>query len=70
MENTFTSLVHGTLGIGLLAVIGWAIRLESRMSVLEKVPESMEKLFNSKFDSLEKQVSEIHALLLTALRIK
>lgn len=70
MESAYASLIHGTLGLVVMGIVGWAIRLEARMSVMERVPESMKELFNSKFAALEKQMSEIHTLLLTALRIK
>lgn len=51
------SAVVGVIGAALLAVIGWAFNLQSRVSVLEADKVSLRELLDAKLESISGQIA-------------
>lgn len=51
--------IVGVLGVGLLGVIGWAIQLGNRVSVVESQRNDLLVLINSKFEEVYRRLDRI-----------
>jgi len=55
--------IVGVLGTGLLAVVGWAFNLQSRVAVMEANYASLEKLLEAKLDPINQRLERIERYL-------
>lgn len=51
--------IIGIIGAGLLAVVGWAVTLNSRVAVLEADRLSLVELMDRRFDDVTRRLSRI-----------
>lgn len=51
--------IVGILGTAFLAVVGWALHLSTRVSVLETQSEGLKELLEVKFDEVNRRLGRI-----------
>ena len=60
--------VVSTLGVGMLAVFGWAIQLGNRVTTLETRDADLEKLLDAKFQPIYQRLDRIERAMNGALK--